>query len=349
MKIPETDPTPIFEIFRGSYGTELLTAAVTHFHLFDRLAVRSLPFEQLAEELQLAERSAQVLMTALRAFGLLKRDSQGRFELTELARQHLVSGAPFDVTGYIGLAAKSPGVQLMIERLESNKPSGTKPAEPGAAFIFREGIDSAMEKEASARALTLSLAGRAAVVAPILAERIQMRDASVLLDVGCGSGLYSIALLHRNPRLRAVLFDRPEVLKVAREFVCREGVLERVEFVNGDIFASALPPSDITLLSNVLHDWDVPQCEQIIDRCARALRTAGRLLIHDVFLSDELDGPLPVALYSAALFSVTEGRAYSVAEYRGWLTKAGLTPLSVAPTLVHCGVLESVKNGFSAG
>ena len=42
-------------------------------------------------------------------------------------------------------------------------------------------------------------------------------------------------------------------------------------------------------------------------------------LVHDVFLNDALDGPLPVALYSAALFRLTEGRAYSAREYRGWL------------------------------
>ena len=32
------DPTPIFELFRGNYATELLTAAVAHFQLFERLA-----------------------------------------------------------------------------------------------------------------------------------------------------------------------------------------------------------------------------------------------------------------------------------------------------------------------
>jgi hypothetical protein len=58
-----------------------------------------------------------------------------------------------------------------------------------------------------------------------------------------------------------------------------------------------------------------------------------------VFLNDALDGPLPEALYSAALFSVTQGRAYSAAEYRAWLSEAGLRPGPVVPTLIHCGVL----------
>jgi 3-hydroxy-5-methyl-1-naphthoate 3-O-methyltransferase len=67
------------------------------------------------------------------------------------------------------------------------------------------------------------------------------------------------------------------------------------------------------------------------------------LLVHDVFLNDALDGPLPIALYSAALFTLTEGRAYSMAEYRGWLEQAGLVVSPVVPTLIHCGVLSGTK------
>ena len=98
------------------------------------------------------------------------------------------------------------------------------------------------------------------------------------------------------------------------------------------------------LVSNILHDWDVPECQRIVDRCSAALPKGGKFLIHDVFLNDALDGPLPVALYSAALFSVTEGRAYSGAEYRAMLGKAGMQPTEIVPTLVHCGVLPATKN-----
>jgi len=71
----------------------------------------------------------------------------------------------------------------------------------------------------------------------------------------------------------------------------------------------------------------------------------GKLLIHDVFLDDDLGGPLPVAFYSASLFQLTEGRAYSAGEYRTWLRDAGFVPDGVVPTLVHCGVLPGIKAG----
>jgi hypothetical protein len=97
----------------------------------------------------------------------------------------------------------------------------------------------------------------------------------------------------------------------------------------------------------VLHDWDVPECRALLGRAADVLPPGGRLFVHDVFLNDALDGPLAIALYSAALFTLTEGRAYSAAEYRQWLSAAGLQPGPVLPTLIHCGLLPATKGAHS--
>jgi SAM-dependent methyltransferase len=302
-----------------------------------------LPLDELRRDLGLAERPAVVLVTALRAMGLLTDDSERRLDLTPLAREHLVPGGSFDVSDYVGLTADSPGVSEMVERLRSNRPAGAQ-EEKGAAFIYREGIESAMEQEAAARRLTLGLAGRAKNVAPLLAGRVPLGGTRLLLDVGGGTGLYSIACFQKQPRLRAVVWDRPEVLKVADEFARAHGVADRLECRPGDMFRDPVPGGcDVVLLSNVLHDWDVLECRALLGRCAASLPPGGRLLVHDVFLNDALDGPLPVALYSAALFCLTEGRAYSAAEYRAWLAEAGLIPGEVVPTLIHCGVLPAVR------
>jgi predicted O-methyltransferase YrrM len=341
---PWLDPTSIFEHFRGNYATELLTAAVAHFRVFYQLRDEGLTSDELRRTLGLAERPATVLITALRAMGLLTLDDEDRLIPTDLAREHLTPGAFFDVSGYIGLAAEAPGTLRMVESLRTNRPLGSDKPEDGAAFIYKEGIESAMEREASARSFTLALAGRARNVAPVLAEKYPLDGMRLLLDVGGGTGIYSIAWLLRHPDLRAIVWDRPEVLKVAREMAEEFGVDARIELRPGDMFRDLVPTgADAILLSNILHDWDAAECRALIGRCAQALPIGGRLLIHDVFLDDDLDGPLSVALYSAALFQMTEGRAYSAGEYRTWLREAGCVPLEVVPTLIHCGLLPGIR------
>lgn len=342
MKKPALDPTPIFELFRGSHATELLTAAVCHFDVFGQLAARTMKREDLRKRIELQSRPATVLFTALKAFGLIAEDEAGVLSLTALAREHLVPGTEFDVGDYVGLAAQSPGVLDMVERLKTNSPAGAD-SDSGSAFIYRDGIASAMEAEESARHFTMALAGRAKNVAPALADNVPMSDAELLLDVGGGTGIYSFALLQKNPQLKAIILDRPEVLRIAEELALKHGVEERVELRPGDMFADTLPRADVILLSNILHDWDVPECRQLVRHCAESLPPGGQLMIHDVFLNDGLDGPLPIALYSASLFYFTEGRAYSAAEYRSWLTEAGLIPGEIIPTLIHCGVLPAAK------
>jgi O-methyltransferase domain len=332
---PTTDPTPIFELFRGSYATELLTAAVCHFNLFGRLAQGPRTVPDLASDLTLHDRPAIVLTTALRAMGLLAEREPGKLTLTDLAREHLLPGGAFDIGGYIGLAAQSPGVLAMVESLKTNRPAR---ASSGTMYTFREGVASAMDETASARHFTLALAGRAINVAPHLAQAVDLSQTATLLDIGGGSGIYAVAFLQRFPKLRAIVFDRGEVLKVAHEFAAAHGVADRLECRAGDMFADPFPRADVALFSNILHDWDIPECRTLVTKAASASK---QMLVHDVFLNDALDGPLAQALYSAALLTLTEGRLYSAAEVAAWLRDAGLQSQAVRPTLIHCGVLAS--------
>jgi len=337
---PQSDPTPIFEHFRAGFASNLLIAAVAHFRLFDALSQGALTWPDLRAALGLEERPAIVLTTALRAMGLVVRDAAGLFTLSPLALEQLAPGGYFSIADYLGLAGEAPAVLELVDRLRSNRPANSVDKDAGAAFIYKEGMESAMEHEASARRLTLALAGRAKNVAPVLAERLSPCS-GVLLDVGGGTGIYSIALVQRNPGLRAIVLDRPEVLRVAKEFVESYGVADRVELREGDMFTAQYPEADFVLLSNILHDWDVEDCKALVRKSAECLKPGGRLLIHDVLLNDLLDGPLAVACYSAQLFTLTEGRAYSGAEYRSWLEEAGLETGDFAPTLAHCYVVSA--------
>src|SRR4051794_25175465 len=100
---PELDPAPIFEIFRGNYAMELLTAAVAHFGVFERLAAGPMSADQLQKAVGLGERQFIVLTTGLKALKLLE-ENNGKLQPTAIAREHLAPGQPLDVSDYIRMA-----------------------------------------------------------------------------------------------------------------------------------------------------------------------------------------------------------------------------------------------------
>src|SRR5262249_55277594 len=122
LPVPALDPTPVFELFRGNHATELLAAAVAHLRVFEKLRDGPRTARDLAAKLGLAERPMTVLATGLRAMNLLSAPVPGYLELTPLAREHLLTGGPFDITGYIRLAGDSPGTLALVERLRTNRP-----------------------------------------------------------------------------------------------------------------------------------------------------------------------------------------------------------------------------------
>src|SRR5215210_9136486 len=57
-----------------------------------------------------------------------------------------------------------------------------------------------------------------------------------VVDIGCSHGRLLSAILHANPTVSGVLFDRPEIIERAEERIRGTELAERVEVVAGDFF-----------------------------------------------------------------------------------------------------------------
>ncbi len=343
---PQIDPAFVFDLYRGRLSTEILCAVACRTRFFQELGASGLSADAIQERLGWSPRAISVVTTALRAMQFLTKSDDGLFQSTQAARLFLNSESEFALTGYLGLSAQSPSVTAFLEAIQRPAPSAT--TEQGTAFTFRSDKPSAMDDPDFARFLTMSLAGRGRCVAPVVAEvAAPHTNDSTILDIGGGSGFYSIAYLLAYPQLKAVVWDRPEVLKVAHENAIAHGVADRLQCIGGDMFTDPFPiQANMLLVSNILHDWDTHEIHHLLRHWHNQSPTGARLILHDVYLNDNLDGPLPIALYSADLFYLTEGRAYSRAEYlqffqeSGWFTDPGQ---KIRPTSAHCGILDTVK------
>ncbi len=71
--------------------------------------------------------------------------------------------------------------------------------------------------------------------------------------MGGGTGAVSIGLCRSFPDLRAIVFDLPENVEIARKFVEESNLANRIECVGGDFQKDELPEDfDVALLANFM-------------------------------------------------------------------------------------------------
>lgn len=146
-----------------------------------------------------------------------------------------------------------------------------------------------------------------------------------MLDVGGGSGAYTIAFLDRNPVLRGVFFDLPSVIPIAQKNIRQAKLEERVSFVPGDFYADELPKGcDLVLLSAIIHQNGPSQNLLLFQKIHRALESNGVLLIRDFVMDSSRTQPVAGTLFALNMLAGTNaGDTYTFDEIKGGLVEAG--------------------------
>lgn len=87
--------------------------------------------------------------------------------------------------------------------------------------------------------------------AELLAKHLDLTGYRALLDVGGGSGVMSLALTKRYPKLRACVLDLKYVCDAARQIIRKEGMSKRVRTLAGDMNKSIPPGYDVVMFWNI--------------------------------------------------------------------------------------------------
>jgi SAM-dependent methyltransferase len=320
-QLPLTDPTSILRYRDGVYAIDLLTAAVAEFRLFDYLRDHPGTIEEICRHFEWHRRPADVLLTLCLCNGYLEQNESAVFFASDLAREHLCSDSPWDLSGYYASLRDRPIVADYVRVLRSGRPahwSGLDEAD--------DDWHGAMLKEEFAKTFTTAMDCRGVFLGKKLADTVaaELAVSAKLLDIGGGSGVYACALAANAPALEAFVLEQAPVDAIARELIAKRGLADRVTVATGDMFTDPWPTDcDLHLFSNVMHDWDVPEILALLRRSHDALAPGGRVLIHEAFLDADKKGPLPVAEYSCILAHSTQGRCYSVAEMADCLDRTG--------------------------
>ena len=331
--LPTTDPTSIYRHRDGVLAVELLIAAVCHLDLFARIGGDSLTLTEMCQRLDVDPRPADVMVTLLAALGYLERD-RDRIRCSRAALEFLSDASPFSLRPYYASLGSRPLALEMLAVLRSGRPARWTSES--------DEWKKKMEDESFARRFTAAMDCRGLYLGTTMAGQLDLEEATHVLDVGGGSGVYACAIVERFPHLRATVVEKPPVDRVAARSIQERGFSDRVATVASDMFAEPLPGgADVHLYSNVLHDWSTDQVRDLLERSHRALEPGGRLVIHDAFIDHDRTGPLHVAEYSVFLMFFTEGKCYSLGEMEEILAETGFATESYHDVAAARGVLTA--------
>lgn len=286
----------------------LLTAA--ELGLFSRLANHSETAAEIAKETGWNERSLRIVLDALVVMDLLDKRLD-HYQTSELAVERLTEDSPATL-----LPSVLHGVELweawsgLTERVVGD---GKRPVlDATRAFIGTMHL----------------LATR---LAPGIAAEVKLQRGGRLLDVGGGSGAYTMAFLERDRSVEATLFDRPEVLPICRGYLERAECENQVRLVGGDFLVDELPnDQDMVLLSAVIHSLSLEECGAFLGRAFRALRPGGRVVLRDHVMSDDRLRPRSGALFAVNMLVATRnGSTYTYRELREVLEGAGFVDVTL--------------------
>jgi (2Fe-2S) ferredoxin/predicted O-methyltransferase YrrM len=146
-----------------------------------------------------------------------------------------------------------------------------------------------------------------------------------ILDLGGGSGAYSIAFARANPGVQAEILDIQEVVPLTRDYVSKAGFADRIKVRAGDMMSDDFGHDhDLVLLNAICHMFSEEQNRALFRRAYDALGTNGRLVVQDFILERDKTSPQFAALFALNMLVGTEvGSSYSEPEYADWLHAAG--------------------------
>lgn len=293
--------------------------------IFTAISGEALTTEALAAKLGVDARALAIHLGLLAALGMVER-REAKWRATSLARTWMHPEAE----GYYGplLAGMRGSGPLHAQMVQSLK-TGEKRTENAFVEEWERGeLPLEQAKFIAAFMHSHSVANSKAVARlPLFGE------ARSLLDVGGGSGVFSIELAKCWPQLAATIMEIATMCEAAQAYIDKAAIADRVTTTAVDMFRHDWPTGhDAHFFSNIFHDWSDQTCQMLASKSFAALARGGRIMLHEILMDDDGTGPLVAAAFSMLMLLGTRGRQYTLPELRGFLEGAGFVDVSAERT-----------------
>ncbi|RJP25875.1 MAG: methyltransferase domain-containing protein [Candidatus Abyssobacteria bacterium SURF_5] len=302
----------------------LLTAA--ELDVFEPVLKTEKTAEAVAQELNADARGTEMLLDAVASLGLLDK-KKGKFRVRPGYEKFLAKSSPETILPLL----------MHMAHLWDRWGRLTDIVCKGAEDVM--GAPGERDEE-SLNAFIGAMHALGRRMADEVVSRLDLKGRKKLIDVGGGSGVYTIALLKAAPQMRATVFDYPAVIKIAEKKLAEEKLSDRVELVRGNFYKDALPSGhDLALLSAIIHQNSRKQNVDLYRKVYDALVPGGMIVIRDYVMNEEHTQPPDGAFFAINMLVNTEGGGtYSFSEISEDLHNAGFREAK----LLHHAEMDSL-------
>lgn len=296
------------------FATGVAIAAALRTGLLHELTRGAATEQALVDRLKLDLRATRLVLGVLECHQLVKRDGD-----------RVEAGALLLALG------DTPGGHGFALELWAHVEEFLRSGEPVTAMD-----QSAAEREQAYRGIVSSLGVVFDELAGRLAETLSSRGIQprTILDVGCGSGVWSLAIAQRQPSAIVTGQDLPAVLESFTARASSLSLAARARTLPGDMHVVELPAGafDLAIIANVLRLETPERGAAVVQRIASAIAPGGSLLVIDALAGGSPEADRERALYALHLgLRTRSGEVHRAETIARWCARAGLPEVVSIP------------------
>lgn len=299
------DDTTVADLWVSPYVLGVVTVAI-ELGIFDDLAVDARSLEDLASKHHLHRETLNAMLHVLIAQDILVSE-QSAFRLSELGKTYFFSKSQYfrgpEFEGFYSIPVHK---QIVKHLKRANEGSQT----------FADWWQAANLSQKEVQSFIRGMQSMIQAPASALAKTEVFGSVRHLVDAGGGSGACVRSLVANHPTLKTTIFDLPAVCNELENYILKDE-RKRIKIFPGDFFKGPWPIGDALLFSNVLHDWPIEKCKELLASAAKSLKSDSgkkRIFIIEALLDESRTSPLMVTVFNMHMKMAFGGQQFTFSE-----------------------------------